>query len=164
MARPLLPKIAPLRFHLETCGPFRGPEYAGALFRGGFGKFFGDPVCVARMPVCDGCALLYPRPYSIVFGTPATPGQFTGPRKYTRAPHPLVVAPALAAAVTHRASSRPFNWDRVGGRQRPGAGVIPHLIWHAGAGDVAANSLGIDVAGCEDTHEGLRFSEAEADR
>ena len=95
MAKPLLPRIAPLRFHLETCGPFRGPEYAGALFRGGFGKFFRDLVCVTRMPICGGCALLHSCPYSIVFETPVIPGEFTVLRKYPHAPHPFVMVPPL---------------------------------------------------------------------
>jgi hypothetical protein len=98
VVRPPLRGIAPLRFHLETCGPFRGPEYAGALFGGGFGKFFGDLACVTRMPVCGGCALLDSCPYSILFETPVIPGQFTALRKYPRAPHPFVVVPPFDAA------------------------------------------------------------------
>ena len=47
--------ITPLRFRLETLGPFRVPEYKGALFRGGFGQFFRDLVCITRAPVCTGC-------------------------------------------------------------------------------------------------------------
>ena len=43
--------VVPLTFHLETLGPLRLPDYAGALFRGGFGKFFRDLVCSTRQPV-----------------------------------------------------------------------------------------------------------------
>ena len=41
-------RVTPLRFRLETLGPFRVPEYKGALFRGGFGQFFRDLVCITR--------------------------------------------------------------------------------------------------------------------
>src|SRR5574341_1022656 len=54
-------RIAPLRLRLETVGPFRTPEYKGALFRGGFGQFFRDLVCVTRAPVCTGCRHLETR-------------------------------------------------------------------------------------------------------
>ena len=45
--------VAPLRLHLVTTGAFRTPEYKGSLFRGGFGQFFRDLVCVSRKDLAD---------------------------------------------------------------------------------------------------------------
>ncbi len=98
VARPLLPRIAPLRFHPETCGPFCGPEYGGALFGGGSARFFRDLACLARKPVCGGFGQLDSCPSSVAFETPAIPGQFTVLRKYRHAPHPFVVVRWLDAA------------------------------------------------------------------
>jgi hypothetical protein len=88
-------RIAPLRLRFETLGPFRVPEYKGALFRGGFGQFFRNLVCVTRMPVCAGCPHLSTCAYSTVFETPVIPEQFTVLKKYPNAPHPFVLAPPL---------------------------------------------------------------------
>jgi len=88
-------RITPLRFHLETLGPFRVPEYKGALFRGGFGQFFRDLVCITRVPVCAGCPHLASCAYSLVFETPVQPETFTVLRKYPNAPHPFVMTPPL---------------------------------------------------------------------
>jgi len=90
-------RLTPLRLRLETSGPFRVPEYKGALFRGGFGQFFRDLVCVTRAPVCTGCPHLTTCPYSTVFETPVIAEQFTVLRKYPNAPHPFVLAPPLDA-------------------------------------------------------------------
>ena len=87
--------VTPLRFRLETMGPFRVPEYKGALFRGGFGQFFRDLVCITRAPVCTGCAHLAGCAYSLVFETPVQPETFTVLRKYPNAPHPFVMTPPL---------------------------------------------------------------------
>ena len=89
--------VTPLRFRLETMGPFRVPEYKGALFRGGFGQFFRDLVCITRAPACTGCARLASCAYSLVFETPVQPETFTVLRKYPNAPHPFVMTPPLDA-------------------------------------------------------------------
>jgi hypothetical protein len=86
-----------VRFLLETLGPFRVPEYKGALFRGGFGQFFRDLVCIIRAPVCAGCPHLPSCAYSLVFETPVQPDTFTVLRKYPNAPHPFVMTPPLDA-------------------------------------------------------------------
>ena len=93
----ILPRIVPLRFRLETLSAFRVPEYKGALFRGGFGQFFRDLVCVTRMPICTGCEHLAHCPYSLVFETPVAPERFAVLRKYPNAPHPFVLTPPLDA-------------------------------------------------------------------
>jgi hypothetical protein len=90
-------RITPLRFRLETLGPFRVPEYKGALFRGGFGQFFRDLVCVTRAPNCTGCPHLSACAFSLVFETPVQPESFTVLRKYPNAPHPFVMTPPLDA-------------------------------------------------------------------
>lgn len=88
-------RIAPLCLRLETTGPLRVPEYKGALFRGGFGHFFRDLVCVTGAPKCAGCTYLATCPYSLVFETPVLPESFSVLRKYTNAPHPFVLVPPL---------------------------------------------------------------------
>jgi hypothetical protein len=90
-------RVSPLVFRLETIGPFRVPEYKGALFRGGFGQYFREMVCVTRAPVCTDCPHLSTCPYSTVFETPVLPDQFTVLRKYPNAPHPFVLVPPLDA-------------------------------------------------------------------
>ena len=92
---PLSLRVSPLWFRLETMGPFRVPEYKGALFRGGFGQYFREMVCVTRAPVCTDCPHLSTCPYSTVFETPVLPDQFTVLRKYPNAPHPFVLVPPL---------------------------------------------------------------------
>jgi len=123
-------RLAPLSFRLETAGPFRVPEYKGALFRGGFGQYFRDLVCVTRAPVCTGCPHLSSCPYSLVFETPVIPGQFTVLRKYPNAPHPFVLTPPLDPRTEIAAGAkldlgvtligrgiRIYVWDRRSGRQ-----------------------------------------------
>jgi hypothetical protein len=88
-------RVSPLCFRIETTGPFRVPEYKGALFRGGFGQYFRDMVCVTRAPVCTDCPHLSTCPYSTVFETPVISNQFTVLRKYPNAPHPFVLVPPL---------------------------------------------------------------------
>lgn len=88
-------RIAPLRLRLVTAGPFRSPEYRGALFRGGFGQFFRDLACQTKMPSCSGCQHLAACPYSLVFETPVLPDKFSVLRKYPNAPHPFVLVPPL---------------------------------------------------------------------
>ena len=95
MPQRLLLRLSPLRLLLETRGPFRTPEYKGALFRGGFGKFFRELVCLTGAPECRGCPHLSNCPYSLVFETPVIPEQFTVLRKYTHAPHPFVLTPPM---------------------------------------------------------------------
>ena len=98
MARPLLPRIALLRFHVQRRGPFPGPEYGGALFRG-------------------GCALLDPSPHWIVFETPVIPEESAVLRKHPRALHRFVVVRSLDAAVTQRASFPLSARHRMSARQ-----------------------------------------------
>ncbi len=87
--------IAPLRLRLEAVGPLHVPQYKGALFRGGFGQFFRDLVCVTRAPACNGCRHVESCPYSLVFETPVLPEKFSVLRKYPNAPHPFVLVPPL---------------------------------------------------------------------
>jgi len=88
-------RIYPLLFRLETTGNFHLPEYKGSVFRGGFGRFFRELVCVTGMPVCTGCSHVSSCPYSLVFETPVNPVSFRVLRKYPNAPHPFVLTPPL---------------------------------------------------------------------
>src|SRR5579863_1857040 len=88
-------RVFPLQFSLETLAGFRAPEYTGASFRGGFGQFFRDLVCLTRQPLCRGCPHLASCPYSLVFEAPVLPERFAILRKYPNAPHPFVLAPQL---------------------------------------------------------------------
>jgi hypothetical protein len=87
--------IAPVRIRLETTEPFRSPEYKGALFRGGFGKFFRELVCETGLSECPGCPKRRGCLYSEVFETPADPERFGVLRKGTNLPHPFVLVPPL---------------------------------------------------------------------
>jgi hypothetical protein len=98
-------RITPLTLRVETLSPFSLPEYKGAIFRGGFGKFFRDLVCTTRAPVCAGCPHLRSCPYSAVFETPVL-ADFQVLRKYPNAPHPFVLVPPLDARVAIPARSR----------------------------------------------------------
>ena len=88
-------RLIPLRFQLETTSTFGAPEFKGALFRGGFGKYFRELVCITRAPECGGCPHLVACPYSIVFETPVQKERFSVLRKYPNAPHPFVMTPPL---------------------------------------------------------------------
>jgi len=122
----LLPlRVSSLHFRLETTGLFRVPEYKGALFRGGFGEYFREMVCVTRAPVCTGCPHLSTCPYSLVFETPVLSDRFRVLRKYPNAPHPFVLTPPLDG----RTSIPPGTSMEVGvtliGR---GIDYLPHFI------------------------------------
>ena len=65
------------------------------MFRGGFGRFLRDLVCITREPVCTGCPHLTTCAYSLVFETPVDPALATVLRKYPFAPHPFVLTPPL---------------------------------------------------------------------
>jgi len=118
--------VTPLRFRLETMGPFRVPEYKGALFRGGFGQFFRDLVCITRAPVCTGCAHLARCAYSLVFETPVQPETFTVLRKYPNAPHPFVMTPPLDARTAIAAGVEMALDVTLIGR---GVEYLPHFIY-----------------------------------
>ena len=93
-------RVSPLCFRIETLGPFRVPEYKGSLFRGGFGEYFRDLVCVTRAPVCTGCAHLSACAYSTVFETPVDAERFAVLKKYPNAPHPFTLVPPLDARMS----------------------------------------------------------------
>jgi hypothetical protein len=111
---------------LETIGPFHVPEYKGALFRGGFGQFFRDLVCVTGAQVCSGCSHLSSCAYSLVFETPVQPDKFTVLRKYPNAPHPFVMTPPLDARTAIAAGTEmPLDVTLIG----HGAEFLPHFIY-----------------------------------
>ena len=117
--------IAPLYLHVSTTTPFRTPEYKGSLFRGGFGQFFRDLVCLTRAPSCAGCAHLETCPYSLVFETPVIPGKFEVLRKYPHAPHPFVLTPPLDPRTSLPAGERLTLSLTLIGR---GLDYLPHFI------------------------------------
>ncbi len=118
-------RICPLRVELETLGPFRAPEYQGALFRGGFGKYFRDLTCETRAPECAGCPQLRECPYSLVFETPVDAARFQVLRKYPYAPHPFVLAPELGAAREPAPGAAiPLHLTLLG----PGPDYLPHFL------------------------------------
>src|SRR5437868_986950 len=90
-----LPRLSvfPLTIHCETTGAVKLPEYAGGVFRSGFGYFFRNLVCTTAQPTCTGCPVLADCPYSAVFETPVLADRFPILRKYPNAPHPFVLAP-----------------------------------------------------------------------
>jgi len=118
-------RVSPLRFRLETVGAFHVPEYKGALFRGGFGQYFREMVCVTRAPVCTGCPHLSSCPYSIVFETPVLPERFAVLRKYPNAPHPFVLVPPLDARTSLPAGTVLELSVTLIGR---GSEYLPHFI------------------------------------
>jgi len=85
--------VFPLVFRLETLSAFRLPEYAGSLFRGGFGRFFRELVCTTGAQVCTGCPHLRTCRYSRVFDTPVDPERFAILKGLPNAPHPFVLTP-----------------------------------------------------------------------
>ncbi len=118
-------RVFPIRLELETTGRFRAPEYQGSLFRGGFGKYFRDLVCITRAPVCDGCEKLRTCPYSLVFETPVDPARFAVLRKYPNAPHPFVLAPELNGYGEVAAHTRmPLHLGLIG----PGRDYLAHFL------------------------------------
>lgn len=117
--------ISPLHIRLQTTSLLRAPEYKGAFFRGGFGKFFRDLVCVTRAPRCDGCAQIETCSYSRVFETPVIPGKFEVLRKYPNAPHPFVLTPPLdPRTVVPSGTDLALGCTLIG----PGREVLPHFL------------------------------------
>jgi len=117
--------IAPIQLHLLSTTPFRTPEYKGSLFRGGFGQFFRDLVCLTGTPSCAGCAHLETCPYSLVFETPVIPGKFEVLRKYPNAPHPFVLTPPLDPRTSLPVGAHlTLNLTLIG----RGLGYLPHFI------------------------------------
>ena len=117
--------IIPLRIHLSAIGSFFLPEYKGSVFRGGFGRFLRDLVCITRAPVCDGCSYLSTCAYSQVFETPVDPANATVLRKYPYAPHPFVLTPPLDKNERITAGSELVLDLVLFGR---GAKYLPHFI------------------------------------
>jgi hypothetical protein len=99
MQAQLLPNIPvyPLAFRLEAVSAIQLPEYAGAMFRGGFGKFFRELVCTMGAPVCMGCPELRACRYAQVFETPVDPERFPVLKGLPNAPHPFVMSPPVGA-------------------------------------------------------------------
>jgi CRISPR/Cas system endoribonuclease Cas6 (RAMP superfamily) len=117
--------ISPFRVHLAALSEFFLPEYKGSVFRGGFGRFFRDLVCVTRAPVCEGCSHLATCAYSVVFETPVHSPQATVLRKYPFAPHPFVLTPPLEKKERIAQGSELFLDLVLFGR---GVNYLPHFI------------------------------------
>ena len=117
--------LAPLRFWLEIRAPFHVPEYKGALFRGGFGRFFRDLACVTQAAQCGGCVHLATCPYSLVFETPVIQEHMAVLRKYTHAPHPFVLVPPVdGRTLLPPGAAAPVELTLIG----PGIRHLPHFI------------------------------------
>src|SRR5262249_35186639 len=99
--------------------------YKGALFRGGFGQYFREMVCVTRAPVCPGGPHLQTCPYSTVFETPVDPERFAVLREDPNAPHPFVLTPPLDARTSIAAGRTLELGVALIGR---GIEYLPHFI------------------------------------
>jgi hypothetical protein len=86
--------LALYRLRFVTAAPIHLPDYAGSAWRGVFGHALKRLVCVTREPLCTSCLLYRSCVYPYFFETPPDPsvGKL---RKYTAAPHPFVLIPAL---------------------------------------------------------------------
>lgn len=85
--------VYPLLWRLEAESAFHLPEYAGALLRGGFGKYFRELVCVTGAPTCEGCEHRSSCRYSVVFESPIDPERHPVLHGLPYAPHPFVLTP-----------------------------------------------------------------------
>jgi CRISPR-associated endoribonuclease Cas6 len=70
------------------------PPYSGSTLRGGFGHAFRRIVCALKGKECTDCLLRNRCIYAYVFETPI-PDEAQMMRKYTVAPHPFILEPAL---------------------------------------------------------------------
>lgn len=83
-----------LRVSMQALEPLVLPAYKGSTLHGAFGRALKDAVCIARSKECDHCIIAPSCPYSYAFETPV-PTNSRRMRKYTSAPHPLVLEPPL---------------------------------------------------------------------
>lgn len=67
--------------------------YLGSAWRGALGRALRQTVCVTRLPVCDGCALLDSCAYPYIF-EPRTPPDAKKLTLYPRIPSPYLLEPA----------------------------------------------------------------------
>ena len=70
------------------------PSYSGSTLRGGFGHAFRRTVCALKGRECSDCPLRNQCIYAYVFETPI-PDDSQIMRKYTVAPHPFILEPAM---------------------------------------------------------------------
>jgi len=85
--------VSALELRLQAQGPMRLPEYAGALLRGGFGKYLRELVCRTGAHRCEGCEFLKSCAYGVVFES-AVVGEAPAAmlKAYPYAPHPCTIA------------------------------------------------------------------------
>lgn len=83
-------------FRARVTGDFSLPPYAGSMLRGAFGHSLRNIACMTGMPECKDCPLRFSCAYSYLFETPVSP-QMAVLRKYSAAPHPLVIEPPTGA-------------------------------------------------------------------
>lgn len=75
---------------LEPERPWAVPAFDGSMLRGAFGHALKRLVCVMRLRPCEGCPLARVCMYMRIFETPPDPDAGVM-RRYTRAPHPMVL-------------------------------------------------------------------------
>ena len=86
--------LARYRFHCVALSDIHLPAYSGSAWRGLFGHALRRTVCVTHKKDCKACLLWRNCVYSYIFETPP-PLTTQVMRKYTAAPHPFVIDPAL---------------------------------------------------------------------
>ena len=117
--------FGPVTLALETLGPFRLPEYAGSLFRGGFGKFFRE-LTVPRNALCTGCpgndtVRLFPR----VFESPGGSFAVYGAAEVSeRAASVCLTPPPDQRGVVAAGTTMTLQIALIG----PGLQYLPHFI------------------------------------
>ena len=77
------------------------PPYSGSTLRGGFGHAFRRIVCALKGKECTDCLLRDQCIYAYVFETPI-PDDSQMMRKYTVAPHPFILEPAVNNQRTYK--------------------------------------------------------------
>ncbi len=125
--RPLSLAALEIRMHSES--GMRLPEYSGALFRGGFGKYLRELVCRTRAPQCTGCEYLTKCAYGVVFETAADPASSVLLKAYPFAPHPFVLTPPLGDRASPVGNEFSLQLCLIG----RGRGYLAHFIEGLGA-------------------------------
>ena len=94
-------KFALFNFKTEALNSFSLPPYKGGTFRGAFGYTIKKIACVKNRSSCEDCILKSKCIYSYIFETPP-PENSTRMKKYTAAPHPFIIEPAIEEKTSYK--------------------------------------------------------------